>query len=54
MEHGAVVLLYHPCADMDKVDKLRGILRGCIRQYILILIHKSEKQCKSHFFISVF
>jgi len=35
IEHGAVVMLYHPCTHPATVDKLRRIVRGCIRKHII-------------------
>ena len=35
IEHGAVVMLYHPCTDKDLVDELRSLLTGCIRKHII-------------------
>lgn len=35
LEHGAIVMLYHPCADPDEVEKLRRILTGCLYRYVI-------------------
>uniref|UniRef100_A0A0M3I582 DUF3105 domain-containing protein n=1 Tax=Ascaris lumbricoides TaxID=6252 RepID=A0A0M3I582_ASCLU len=35
LEHGAIVMLYHPCADSDEVDKLRRIVRACLYRHII-------------------
>ncbi|XP_015784093.1 uncharacterized protein LOC107361735 [Tetranychus urticae] len=35
IEHGAVVMLYHPCAHPFMVNRLRAIVRGCIRKHII-------------------
>jgi len=35
IEHGAVVVLYHPCADYQEVEKLRQLVRGCIRKHVI-------------------
>jgi len=35
VEHGAVVMLYHPCAPEDLVDQLRRIVVGCLRKHII-------------------
>merc|ERR1712147_177501 len=35
IEHGAVVMLYHPCTDKDLVDELRSLVTGCIRKHII-------------------
>lgn len=35
LEHGAIVMLYHPCADPKEVEHLRQILTSCLRRYII-------------------
>ncbi len=40
MEHGGVVLLYHPCVEENKkleddLDKLKGLVSGCLRRHII-------------------
>jgi len=35
IEHGAVVMLYHPCAGKKLVDELRKIVVGCLRKHII-------------------
>ncbi|XP_041348181.1 uncharacterized protein LOC121367840 isoform X2 [Gigantopelta aegis] len=35
LEHGAVALLYHPCADPDEVARLRKIVTNCIRKHVV-------------------
>lgn len=35
IEHGAVVMLYHPCAPTWFVQKLRTIVKGCLRKHII-------------------
>lgn len=35
MEHGAVVMLYHPCADRREVAKLRHVVTSCLRRHII-------------------
>merc|ERR1712212_228001 len=45
IEHGAVVMLYHPCTHYTLVDKLRKIVTGCIRKHIITPYHAlSENQ----------
>ena len=34
-QHGAIVMLYHPCADPAQVDTLRGIVTHCLRKHII-------------------
>ncbi|KAF0299228.1 hypothetical protein FJT64_003516 [Amphibalanus amphitrite] len=38
--HGAIVMLYHPCADSTEVDKLKQLVRGCIRRHIITPYNK--------------
>ncbi|GAV04227.1 hypothetical protein RvY_14539 [Ramazzottius varieornatus] len=40
LEHGAVVMLYHPCANMVQVDKLRTLVRGCLRRHLITPYNK--------------
>lgn len=35
IEHGAVVMLYHPCTHHTLVDKLRSLVTSCIRKHII-------------------
>lgn len=35
LEHGAVVFLYHPCADQEEVRRLKKIARRCLRRHII-------------------
>lgn len=35
IEHGAVVMLYHPCAHPAMVEKLRKLVTGCIRKHVI-------------------
>ncbi|XP_023327604.1 uncharacterized protein LOC111700795 isoform X2 [Eurytemora carolleeae] len=35
IEHGAVVMLYHPCTHPILVQQLRDLLTGCIRKHII-------------------
>ncbi|XP_048742632.1 uncharacterized protein LOC125656087 [Ostrea edulis] len=35
LEHGAVVMLYHPCAKKEEVDKLKAIVEGCLRRHVI-------------------
>lgn len=44
LEHGAVVLLYHPCADATEVAKLRAIVTSCLRRHIITPYDKLPKE----------
>ncbi|XP_037092170.1 uncharacterized protein LOC119112195 isoform X1 [Pollicipes pollicipes] len=35
VEHGSVIMLYHPCADYEAVAELRQLVRGCIRKHVI-------------------
>merc|ERR1712096_335536 len=35
IEHGAVVMLYHPCAHPTMVEQLRKLVTGCIRKHVI-------------------
>ncbi|KAG8185031.1 hypothetical protein JTE90_017054 [Oedothorax gibbosus] len=35
LEHGAVVMLYHPCAEPGEVKKLKKIVKGCLRRHVI-------------------
>lgn len=35
MEHGAVVFLYDPCTDREEVEKVKNLVRSCIRKHII-------------------
>lgn len=35
MEHGAVVMLYHPCANPLEVKKLKTLVTGCLRRHVI-------------------
>ncbi|XP_005112043.1 uncharacterized protein LOC101848562 isoform X2 [Aplysia californica] len=35
LEHGAIVFLYHPCADKGEVDLFRTVSNQCLRRHIL-------------------
>lgn len=39
-QHGAVVMLYHPCARKDDVEKLKAIVEGCIRRHVITPYNK--------------
>jgi len=35
IEHGTVVMLYHPCANTEEVEKLKKQVRGCLRKHVI-------------------
>ena len=35
IEHGAIVMLYHPCTDPDLVNELRSLVTSCLRKHII-------------------
>ncbi|XP_054157819.1 uncharacterized protein LOC128956161 [Oppia nitens] len=34
-EHGAVIMLYHPCADKTEIDMFKDLVVNCIRKHII-------------------
>jgi hypothetical protein len=44
LEHGAVVLLYDPCASKTEVDKLRGLLKSCLYRHIITPYRLSKER----------
>lgn len=34
-QHGAIVMLYHPCSHPAMINKLRAIVTSCIRKHII-------------------
>lgn len=35
LEHGGIVMLYHPCALRSEVDKLKKLVQNCLYRYII-------------------
>lgn len=35
MEHGAVVMLYHPCANPLEVKRLKSLVKGCLWRHVI-------------------
>ena len=35
LEHGAVVMLYHPCTHPQQVSRLRSLVTNCIRKHVI-------------------
>ncbi|KAH9525840.1 hypothetical protein Btru_002520 [Bulinus truncatus] len=35
LEHGAILLLYHPCANKDEIKMARKIVKNCLRKHII-------------------
>ncbi|OXU17642.1 hypothetical protein TSAR_015970 [Trichomalopsis sarcophagae] len=35
LEHGGVVMLYHPCANAIEVDRLKQLVKGCLRRHVI-------------------
>ncbi|XP_078046060.1 uncharacterized protein LOC144474736 [Augochlora pura] len=35
LEHGAIVVLYHPCANPMEVKRLKGLVTGCLRRHVI-------------------
>jgi hypothetical protein len=43
VEHGAIVVLYDPCAHPAMVNRLRGLVMSCLRKYIKTPYNKLPK-----------
>ncbi|KOC62584.1 hypothetical protein WH47_04245 [Habropoda laboriosa] len=35
LEHGAIVMLYHPCANPLEVRRMKNLLTGCLRRHVI-------------------
>lgn len=35
LEHGAVVMLYHPCADRSQVNRLKRVVKRCLYKHVI-------------------
>ncbi|XP_047005040.1 uncharacterized protein LOC124624081 [Schistocerca americana] len=35
LEHGGIVMLYHPCADPSEVEALKQLVKNCLRRHII-------------------
>ena len=35
IEHGAIIMLYDPCVLQSEVEKLRNIVRSCIKKHVI-------------------
>ncbi|XP_046466007.1 uncharacterized protein [Neodiprion pinetum] len=35
LEHGAIVMLYHPCANSLEIKRLKKLVAGCLRRHII-------------------
>lgn len=45
LEHGAIVMLYHPCAHPLVVDQLRKLVTSCLRRHIIApYVHLSKER----------
>ena len=40
LQHGAIVFLYHPCADPGQVDVMRGVARQCLKRHVISPAHQ--------------
>ncbi|KAL3270241.1 hypothetical protein HHI36_009297 [Cryptolaemus montrouzieri] len=40
LEHGAVVMLYHPCANSKEVKFLKQLVQRCLYQYVITALNK--------------
>jgi len=35
LEHGSIIMLYHPCAEEEQVNKLRQLVTSCISRHVI-------------------
>ncbi|KAK6620410.1 hypothetical protein RUM44_006811 [Polyplax serrata] len=35
LEHGGIVALYHPCADLREISLLKKLVKSCLRRYVI-------------------
>jgi hypothetical protein len=35
VEHGAIIGLYHPCADREQVDQMRNLIKKCLFRHVI-------------------
>jgi len=35
VEHGAVVALYHPCANKDQIERMKNLVKGCLYRHVI-------------------
>ena len=54
IEHGAVVMLYDPCTLQSEVNKLKRIVRTCIKKHIITPTTFLSPERVSHLFVFMF
>lgn len=42
VEHGAIAMLYHPCADINQIDKLKNIVKKCLYRHVITAYDRLE------------
>ena len=35
LQHGAAIFLYHPCAGLGQIERLKNIAKRCLRKHII-------------------
>ncbi|EYC27904.1 hypothetical protein Y032_0008g246 [Ancylostoma ceylanicum] len=43
LEHGSIILLYHPCVDQNELQKLRHIVTSCLYRHVITPYNKLTK-----------
>ncbi len=43
IEHGCIIMLYHPCANKEEVFKLRNLLTNCIYRHVITPYEKLDR-----------
>jgi len=43
LEHGSIILLYHPCANGELIEKMRNLVTSCLYRHIITPYNKLKK-----------
>ncbi|KZS16966.1 Uncharacterized protein APZ42_017613 [Daphnia magna] len=44
IEHGAIVMLYHPCAEPSEILKLKKLVKSCLWKYVITPWNKMSRE----------
>lgn len=44
LEHGAIVALYHPCANKNQIDQLKHLVKACLYRHIITPYRKLSSE----------
>ncbi|KAK0416057.1 hypothetical protein QR680_012270 [Steinernema hermaphroditum] len=48
LEHGSIILLYHPCVDESELNRLRRLVTGCVYRHIVTPYSKLNYEYPLH------